>query len=79
MEPTMVTQKRSIEDFQLPAAILWPLTVLAWVAAGVLVLATLLLALVGYLNAWWVETRDRHLGSSGEILRGESPKSSVAY
>ena len=50
------------EDFLLPAAVLWPLTLLAWLFAGVLLLPTLLLALAGYLNTWWLERRPQRLG-----------------
>ena len=49
------------EDFLLPAAVLWPLTLLAWLFAGVLLLQTLLLAIAGYLNTWWDERRPRRL------------------
>ena len=66
MEPTMVSQKKSIEGSPVPAAILWTPTVLAWGAAGVLVLATFLLALVGRLSAWWLEPRHLQLPGAGD-------------
>ena len=52
------------EDFLLVAAVFWPLTLLAWVLAGLLLIPALLLALAGYLNTCWLERRPRKFSLS---------------
>ena len=47
------------DDFRVAAGGLWPLTLTAWVVAGVLLVPACLLALAGYLNTCWHERRPR--------------------
>ena len=47
------------EDFRAPAGVFWPLTLLTWVLAGLLLVPACLLARAGYLNTRWHERRPR--------------------
>ena len=48
------------ENFRVVAALFWPLTLLAWVAAALLVFPACLLVLTGYLDTC---RRERHPGN----------------
>ena len=48
------------EDFRLIAAAFWPATLVAWLAAGLLLVPVLLLAVIGYLNPWCFRARHEH-------------------
>ena len=54
------------EDFRVPAAVFWPVTLLAWILAGILLLPALLLALAGYLNR--LERRPRRFSRTYSLL-----------
>jgi hypothetical protein len=45
------------EDFRVMAAVFWPLTLVAWIVLGLLLVPFVLLALTGYLNTWWLGRR----------------------
>ena len=56
------------KDFLVPAAVFWPVTLLVWLLAGMLLLPALLLALAGYLNTSWSERRPRRFSRTYSLL-----------